>query len=66
MTDERFHFGTFVTGLVIAVIGGALLAEGLGWWELHLRDFRYVGPALLIAVGVIVLLGSFARRQGED
>lgn len=66
MTDQRFHFGTFVTGLVVAVIGGALLAEGMGWWELHLRDFRFVGPALLIAIGVIVLLGSFARKQSED
>ena len=62
MTD-RFHFGTFVTGLVLALIGGALLSEGLGWWELSLSDFRYVGPVLLIVVGVIVLLGSFASRQ---
>ncbi|MGH8947087.1 MAG: hypothetical protein ACRDVL_13195 [Acidimicrobiia bacterium] len=66
MNDERFHFGTFVTGLVVALIGGALLAEGLGWWELHLSDFRYVGPALLIAIGVIVLIGSFARREGKE
>lgn len=66
MTDQRFHFGTFVTGLVVAVIGSVLLAEGMGWWELHLRDFRFVGPALLIAIGVIVLLGSFARKQSED
>lgn len=63
MTDDRFHFGTFVTGLVIALIGGALLAEGLGWWELRLRDLRYLGPVLLIAIGVIVLLGSIGRRQ---
>jgi hypothetical protein len=66
MTDQRFHFGTFVTGLVVAIIGGLLLAEGMGWWELRLRDFRFVGPALLIAIGVIVLLGSFARKQSED
>jgi xanthine/uracil permease len=65
MNDGRFHFGTFVTGLVLALIGGALLAEGMGWWKLRLSDFRYVAPALLIAIGVIVLLGSFARRDTE-
>lgn len=64
--NDRLHFGTFVTGLIVALLGAALLAEGLGWWELHLRDFRLVGPVLLISIGVIVLIGSFARRQGED
>ena len=64
--NDRLHFGTFVTGLIVALVGAALLAEGLGWWELQLRDFRFVGPVLLIAIGAIVLIGSFARRQGDE
>ena len=64
--NDRLHFGTFVTGLIVALVGAALLAEGLGWWELQLRDFRFVGPVLLIAIGVIVLIGSLARRQGDE
>lgn len=64
--NDRFHFATFVTGLIVGLIGAALLAEGLGWWELSLRNFRYIGPVLLIAIGVTVLIGSLARRHAED
>lgn len=64
--NDRFHFATFITGLIVALIGAAMLAEALGWWELRQRDFRYVGPVLLIAIGVTGLIGSFARRHAED
>lgn len=62
--SERFHTVTFVWGLVLTVAGAALAAVGFGWWDISGLDLRYVGPALLILVGLTILAG--ALMPGRD
>jgi hypothetical protein len=42
-------------GILFIVAGVAFLLERLGIWDFRLR---YIAPALLIALGVVVLLGG--------
>lgn len=65
--NSRFHPGTFVWGVVLALSGAWLLGVGLDLWDIGRIDLRYVAPVLLILVGVSVLLGSLrsATRQNR-
>ena len=63
--SDRINYATFLWGLVITIVGVALLGVGLGWWDFRL-DLRYVGPTALIVIGLIVLIGSLTRRRGRS
>lgn len=63
MTD-RFHPATFVWGVVLTLAGAALAAIGFGWWDISTLDLRYVGPALVILMGVTILAGALISRKG--
>jgi hypothetical protein len=58
---RRADVPTLVSGLVIIVLGAVLLLDHAG--ELSL-DFGSLGPAVLAAVGLILLAGGLARRDG--
>lgn len=55
-----------VTGVVFAAIGVAFLLESLGYWSWSPDTLAglltWIGPALLVAAGV-VLLATGARRH---
>jgi len=55
--DDRFHMPTFLWGVILTVVGGALAAVGFGWWDISSIDIRYVGPSFLILIGIVMLLG---------
>jgi len=55
--DDRFHMPTFLWGVILTVVGGALAAVGFGWWDISSIDLRYVGPSFLILIGIVMLLG---------
>jgi hypothetical protein len=57
MTDQ-FHAGTFLWGVILTLAGAALAAIGFGWWEITSIDLRYVGPALVILIGLTILAGA--------
>lgn len=59
--SREFHWGSFLWGVVLAVTGAGLTGIGLGWWELSAIDIRYVGPAFLILIGLVTLVGALAR-----
>lgn len=59
---NRFDLGSFLWGCVFVVVGGALWAEQLGWWDLDFSSIRYLGPVLLLVIGVIVFATSFRSR----
>lgn len=63
MTD-RFHAATFVWGVFLTLAGAALAAVGFGWWDISSLDMRYVGPALVILMGVTILAGALMPRRG--
>ncbi|CAN5789634.1 hypothetical protein BH23ACT5_BH23ACT5_22210 [soil metagenome] len=63
--NDRFHFGTFVWGLVLTLAGVGLLGVGLGWWTLSLIDLRYVAPVAVIVIGAIIVLGALTRQTQE-
>lgn len=62
---QRFHPGTFTSGLIFAVLGAVFVAENRGWWTFELRDLRLMGPVLVILIGVAVLMGSLRHRTQQ-
>lgn len=64
--NREFHIWTLISGLALAVWGAGLLGDGLGWWDLELADLRFAGPILIIAVGVLVVVGAIASAQRRD
>lgn len=70
MTD-RFHPGTFLWGVILTFAGAALAAIGFGWWDISSIDLRYVGPTLVILIGLTILtgallLGNSAEARGTE
>lgn len=59
--NDQFHWGSFLWGVVLTLAGAGLTGIGLGWWDLSAIDVRYVGPAFLILVGLVTLIGALAR-----
>jgi len=59
----REHPGTFVSGVVFAVIGLAALFDSLD--VIDLRPFR-LWPVLLIAIGIVVLAGVRIPEEDDD
>ena len=61
MADRELNRAALVFGLFFCAAGVAFLMERLDVWELRLR---HLGPALLIALGVAVLVGG--TRHGSS
>lgn len=57
------HPGTFVTGIVFALIGLLYLLEAFGVWTVRLDR---LWPFLLIAIGATILLGGGVFHDDED
>lgn len=66
--NDRFHVGTFLWGVVLTLVGAALLAVGFGWWELGTMDLRYVAPFFVILAGAVIMVGALTsgRRDRVD
>lgn len=65
--SNRLHVGTFLWGVVLTIAGAALVAVGFGWWDIASIDLLYVGPAFVILVGMVVLLGALMpKRDGSN
>jgi hypothetical protein len=66
--NSRFHIGTLLSGLALAIWGAGLLGDGMGWWNIELADLRYVGPILIIVIGALVVVGALAsdRRRSRQ
>lgn len=64
--SDRFHAGTFLWGVVLTLTGAALAAVGFGWWDLSRLDLQYVGPAFVVLMGIIILIGALLPRDDGD
>jgi hypothetical protein len=62
--NSQFHPGTFLWGVILTVAGAVLTAVGFGWWNISGLDLRYVGPALVILIGLTILAGALIPRRG--
>jgi hypothetical protein len=60
VADSRPNRAALVAGVFFIVAGLAFVLERLDVWDLEIRT---LAPALLIALGFVVLLGG---RSGED
>ena len=57
----RPDLATLITGLSILALGTVLLLDQAG--ELNL-DFGSLGPLVLTVIGVVLLVGGLAKRDG--
>jgi small neutral amino acid transporter SnatA (MarC family) len=57
---------TFLWGVILTVVGGALAAVGFGWWDISSIDLRYVGPSFLILIGIVMLLGAVSPAKNRS
>ena len=62
---SRFDLGSFVAGILFMALGLAFALEADGQWTFQLSHFRYVGPLVLIVIGVSILAGAGLDRR-ED
>ncbi len=63
---RRFDLGTFLWGLGFALLGAALAFEAADVWTLRAADLRFVGPALVIVIGIGLVVRSVATgRTGQ-
>lgn len=63
---DRFHPATFIWGVILTVAGAALAAVGFGWWDISGLDLRYIGPVLVILMGVTILAGTLMSRRDAE
>ena len=56
------HPGTFVAGIVFMLIGLAYLLHALDVWSVNVWR---LWPVLVIALGVVVLIGGMRSRKGD-
>ena len=55
--------GSLIAGILFTGLGVAFVLEASGQWSFELSDFRYVGPLVLIVLGITTLVGaSMAHR----
>lgn len=64
--SDRLHLGTFLWGVVLTITGAVLAAVGFGWWDISSIDLRYVAPAFVTLVGVVILLGALAPKRDDS
>ena len=57
------HPGTFVAGLMFIVVGVIYLFEVIGAWDV---DATRLWPILLIAVGAVVLISGWRRKDAPS
>jgi hypothetical protein len=58
---NRPNLATLISGLSIAVLGTVLLLDQAG--QLNL-DFGSLAPLVLCVVGLVLLVGGLAKRDG--
>jgi hypothetical protein len=58
---NRPDLSTLVSGLCVMALGSVLLLDSAG--ELNL-DFGSLAPLVLTVIGLILLVGGLARRDG--
>lgn len=62
---ERSNLENLGWGLAFSLFGLALLSERVGWWDLERVDLALLGPAALVAVGLVVLASSFLAGRAQ-
>lgn len=64
MTDTNLDIGGLLAGLLFTALGIAFVLEASGAWSFELGHFRFIGPLVLIVIGLTTLVGaSMARRH---
>ncbi|MGH8870457.1 MAG: hypothetical protein ACRDWS_00550 [Acidimicrobiia bacterium] len=59
----RPHTSTLFAGVVYLGIGVAFVLEALEVWTLRLGDLRFIGPIVLVVLGLAVVIGSLGRTD---
>jgi hypothetical protein len=64
MNDGNLDIGSLLAGVLFTGLGIAFVLEASGQWSFELGHFRFIGPLVLIVIGITTLVGaSMARRH---
>lgn len=64
--SDRLHLGTFLSGVILTIVGAVLTAVGFGWWDLGGPGLRYVAPVLVILIGGVILVTAFVPDADDQ
>lgn len=56
--DQQLDAGSLIAGLLFTGLGIAFLLEASGQWTFELDHFRFIGPMVLIVIGIATLVGA--------
>ncbi len=62
---HQFDVGSLTAGLLFAGLGIAFVLEASGRWSFELDHFRFIGPLVLIIIGLTTLIGASLARHDQ-
>ena len=65
MNDTNLDIGSLMAGLLFTGLGIAFVLEASGQWSFELGHFRFIGPIVLIVIGLTTLVGASTARRHD-
>lgn len=65
VAGRQVDVGSLVAGLLFTGLGIAFVLEASGQWSFELDHFRYIGPLVLIIIGITTLIGASLARHDQ-
>ncbi len=65
LVGPGFDIGSLLAGVLFLAMGIAFMLEADGRWTFELSHFRYIGPLILILIGLATLVGAAMARSSE-
>ena len=65
MNDGTLDIGSLMAGLLFTGLGIAFLLEASDQWSFELGHFRFIGPLVLIVIGITTLVGATMARHHD-
>lgn len=65
MNDGSLDIGSLIAGLLFTGLGIAFVLEASGSWSFELSHFRFIGPLVLIVIGITTIVGASMARHPD-
>ncbi|MDH4279569.1 MAG: hypothetical protein OEW83_15970 [Acidimicrobiia bacterium] len=65
MNNGNLDIGSLMAGLLFTGLGIAFVLEASGQWSFEFGHFRFIGPLVLIVIGITTLVGATMARHHD-